>query len=91
MSCSSAATHSPLSPRGRARDPDEIAVRGKRLCRVERELPLTLPATQLANAPLKSAARKIAAGSPLPAGERRRDTPFPSQQCLILGQSTGTL
>ena len=58
----------PALPSGRARDPDEIAVRGKRLCRVERELPLTLPATQLANAPLKSVARKIAAGSPLPAG-----------------------
>jgi hypothetical protein len=33
---------------------------------------------RFANALLKSVARKIAAGNPLPAGERRRDTPFPS-------------
>jgi hypothetical protein len=39
MSCLSGAANSPLSPLGRARDPDGIAVRGKRLCRVERELP----------------------------------------------------
>jgi len=66
MSCSSAATHSPLSPRGRARDPDEIAVRGKRLCRVERELP-PHPFRHATCAELRSC--KTAAKSPLPLGE----------------------
>ena len=53
-----------------------LAVRGKRLCRVEHVNrnpfghPLTLPAMRLAQA----SPRKIAAGSPLPSGERSAET-----------------
>ena len=66
VSCLSAATSSLLSPRGEHASAIALAVKGKRLCRVERELPPHPSAMRFANAPLKSVARKIAAGKPSP-------------------------
>ena len=71
--------HTPRSPLvGEHANPKGFAVRGQRLCRVKKIHPLTLPATRLARKldalPLRylSAARKIAAESPLPQEERGR-------------------